>query len=264
MWFFPFILVFAMDWGEDKIKETAAISSLLAQWQIGPLSNRDLIYQAKDGYWNCSTGYKSGQRIALYLRQGRHHSVVAGRGGTRPLKSLSCLPLLMDVAYLTSPWPGAAGQGPSLWLTCITIGLHVFSTFTLKPWVILLFFLILTCCCYLFFTFLFLYYCWLEFFYPSNLDTMSLSPSPSLLCTQFLFFFTVLLSLLSHCQHSFSVANQCKLRKTIMKDKTNGCCVLSCASLVLYIVLLDMIDGSLSSGNTSLLPDCTQAAIHNG
>lgn len=151
MWFFPFILVFAMAWGEDKIKATAAISSLLAQWQIGPLSNRDLIYQAKDGYWNCSTGYKSGQRIALYLRQGRHHSVVAGRGGTRPLKSLSCLPLLMDVAYLTSPWPGAAGQGPSLWLTCITIGLHVFSTFTLKPWVILLFFLILTCCCYLFF-----------------------------------------------------------------------------------------------------------------
>lgn len=151
MWFFPFILVFAMDWGEDKIKATAAISSLLAQWQIGPLSNRDLIYQAKDGYWNCSTGYKSGQRIALYLRQGRHHSVVAGRGGTRPLKSLSCLPLLMDVAYLTSLWPGAAGQGPSLWLTCITIGLHVFSTFTLKPWVILLFFLILTCCCYLFF-----------------------------------------------------------------------------------------------------------------
>lgn len=93
---------------------------------------------------------------------------------------------------------------------------------------------------------------------------LCLSLPPSLLCTQFLFLSSVLLSLLSHCQHSFSVANQCKLRKTIMKDKTNGCCVLSCASLVLNIVLLDMIDGSLSSGNTSLLPDCTQAAIHNG
>lgn len=115
---------FAVDWGKDKIKATAAISSLLAPWQIGPLSNRGLIYQAKDGYWNCPTSHKSDQWIGLYLRQGRHHSVAAGRRGTRPFKSLSCISLLMDVACLTSLWPGAAGQGPNLCLTWIIIWLH--------------------------------------------------------------------------------------------------------------------------------------------
>lgn len=103
---------FAVDWGEDKIKATAAISSLLAPWQIGPLSNRGLIYQAKDGYWNCPTGHKSEQWIGLYLRQGRHHSVVAGRGGTRPFKSLSCVFLadgcgLLDLPVTRSRWTRA-------------------------------------------------------------------------------------------------------------------------------------------------------------
>ena len=126
--------LFAVDWGEDKIKATAAISSLLAPWQIGPLSNRGLIYQAKDGYWNCPTGHKSDQWIGLYLRQGRHHSVVTGRGGTRPFKSLSCVSLLMDVARLTSLWPGAAGLEPNLCLTWIIIWPHacVWFSFTLK------------------------------------------------------------------------------------------------------------------------------------
>lgn len=49
-----------------------------------------------------------------------------------------------------------------------------------------------------------------------------------------------------------------------MKDKTNGCCIVSCASLVSDISLPAMIDGKLYSGNTSLLPYSTQAAIHNG
>lgn len=48
-----------------------------------------------------------------------------------------------------------------------------------------------------------------------------------------------------------------------MKDKTNGCCIVSCASLVLGISLLAMIDGKLHSGNTSLLPYSPQAAIRN-
>lgn len=48
-----------------------------------------------------------------------------------------------------------------------------------------------------------------------------------------------------------------------MKDKTNGCCIVSCASLVLNISLPAMIDGKLHSGNTSLLPYSTQAAIRN-
>ena len=124
---------FAVDWGEDKIKATAAISSLLAPWQIGPLSNGGLIYQAKDGYWNCPTGHKSDQWIGLYLRQGRHHSVVAGRGGTGPFKRLSCSSLLMDVARLTSPWPGAAGRGPNLCLTWIIIWLHACVWFPFSP-----------------------------------------------------------------------------------------------------------------------------------
>lgn len=124
---------FAVDWGEDKIKATAAISSLLAPWQIGPLSNWGLIYQAEDGYWNCPTGHKSDQWIGLYLRQGRHHSVVAGRGGTRPFKSLPCISLLMDVACLTSLWPGAAGQGPNLCLTRIIIRLDSDIWYSFTP-----------------------------------------------------------------------------------------------------------------------------------
>lgn len=128
MWFVPLLPSFSVDRGEDKIKATAAISSLLAPWQIGPLSNMALIYQAKDGYWNCPTSHKSDQWIGLYLRQGRHHSVVAGRGGSQPFKSLSCVSLLMDVACLTSLWPGAVGQGPNLCLTWIIICLHVALT----------------------------------------------------------------------------------------------------------------------------------------
>lgn len=120
---------FGVDWGEDKIKATAAISSLLAPWQIGPLSSGGLIYQAKDGYWNCPTSHKSDQWIGLYPRQGRHHSVVAGRGGTGPFKSLSCISELMDVACLTSLWPGAAGCKPSLCLTSIIIWQHVLLWF---------------------------------------------------------------------------------------------------------------------------------------
>ena len=49
-----------------------------------------------------------------------------------------------------------------------------------------------------------------------------------------------------------------------MKDKTNGCCIVSCAFLVLSISLPAMIDATLYSGNTPLLPHSTQAAIRNG
>lgn len=49
-----------------------------------------------------------------------------------------------------------------------------------------------------------------------------------------------------------------------MKDKTDGCSIVSCASLVLNISLPAMIDGKLYSGNTPLLPYSTKAAIRNG
>jgi len=110
-------------WEEGKIKTTAAILSPFALRQIGPSSNRDLIYQAKSTYWNCPTGYKSDPWTSLYLTQGRHHSVVAGRGGTSPSESLS---LLMDVAHLTSQWPGATGWRPNLFnLHLVWLHVHV-------------------------------------------------------------------------------------------------------------------------------------------
>lgn len=97
------------DWGKNKIKATPAISSPLAPWQIGPLSNRGPIYQAEDGYWNCPTGHKSDRWMGLYLRQGRHHSAVAGRGRTSRLESI------LHLSWpLTSLWPGAAGPQPDL------------------------------------------------------------------------------------------------------------------------------------------------------
>lgn len=49
-----------------------------------------------------------------------------------------------------------------------------------------------------------------------------------------------------------------------MKDKTDGCRIVSCASLVLNISLPAMIDGMPYSGNTSLLPYSPRVAICNG
>lgn len=98
-WFPPYSPV--SDWGEDKIKATAAISSLLAPRQIGPLSNWGLIYQAKDGYWNCPTGHKSDHWIGLYLRQGRHHSVVAVRGERGRLRVYPAFP----GRWMEPAWP---------------------------------------------------------------------------------------------------------------------------------------------------------------
>ncbi len=69
---------------------------------IGPLSKAGLIYQCKDGYWNCSAGHKSGQRISL-LSGTRPSSLSSWKKRKNSGMRTFLVALLMDMTPL-DPW----------------------------------------------------------------------------------------------------------------------------------------------------------------